>query len=113
MAALGAGLKVVAEWKGADLMAHSEAGDLFQSGVEEAALVSLALLVGGYCDFYLACMWSAMPYLFLLHNHTRKPTNTHCVLSLLSAAELMHRWSRLTSSCTEQLDATRCINAQA
>jgi hypothetical protein len=74
-AALGAGLKVVAEWKGGDLMAHSEAGVLFRSGVEEAALVSLALLVYGSTDFHVACMWSAMQYLSFHHSHNRKATS--------------------------------------
>ena len=53
MAALGAGLKVGAEWKGADLMAHLEAGGLFLSGVGEAVLVSLALLLVATVTFIL------------------------------------------------------------
>lgn len=85
VAALGAGLKVVAEWKGGDLMAHSEAEGLFRSGAEEAALVSLALLVGGYSHIHVACMWSAMPYLFLLHSHTRNTTDTLCIFCAVIA----------------------------
>ncbi len=53
MAALGAGLKVGAEWKGADLMAHLEAEGLFLSGVGEAVLVSLALLLVATVTFIL------------------------------------------------------------
>lgn len=53
VAALGAGLKVGPEWKGADLMAHLEAGGLFLSGVGEAVLVSLALLLVATVTFVL------------------------------------------------------------
>ncbi len=81
--ALGAGLKVGAEWKEADLMAHLEAGGLFLSGVEEAALVSLALLLVATLTFIvlICCMWSAVSYLSSLHSHTKETTDIHfCLL---------------------------------